>query len=233
MNIHCISINGRIEEEAFNTLMHLVSREKRDKIERYLRREDAQRALVADILVRVLVCKKTGIRNKELDFFQNKFGKPFIRNAEGFFFNVSHSGEWVVCAINDAETGIDVEKLKDPNIDIAKSFFSREEYEDLIHKDECMRLSYFYDLWTLKESYVKALGKGFSEPLDSFTIKIQGDAIRCISRNNPDNLSFRKWDLDSEYKLAVCSCNIPREVYLNVQSFEDFYETEISCLKEE
>ncbi|WP_429777359.1 4'-phosphopantetheinyl transferase family protein [Brevibacillus agri] len=66
-----------------------------------------------------------------------------------------------------------------------QNIFSEEEYRDLLELNENDRLFYFYDLWTIKESYVKAIGKGLAIPLDSFTVKkFSDDDIKIIGHNN-------------------------------------------------
>ena len=62
--------------------------------------------------------------------------------------------------LSDKPVGIDVEKIKDINIKIADRFFSKEESGRFIQKEESERLKYFFDLWTLKESYIKAETEG-------------------------------------------------------------------------
>lgn len=52
-------------------------------------------------------------------------GKPVVRHIPSFHFNLSHSGDWVVCAIDDAPVGIDIEEIKPIDLAIAKRFFQQ------------------------------------------------------------------------------------------------------------
>lgn len=81
---------------------------------------------------------------------------------EGVYFNISHSGKYVVCAVGDSEMGIDVQKevmLKEEELlQLCNRFFTEFEFRSL--QSSKNRIDYFHKLWTLKESYIKYLGTG-------------------------------------------------------------------------
>ncbi|MCC5468315.1 4'-phosphopantetheinyl transferase superfamily protein [Pelosinus sp. Bkl1] len=140
------------------------------------------------------------MKKKDIVIKKNKYGKPFLQYYPEFQFNISHSEELIVCAINNSQVGIDVEKVKDVDgIKLTKRFFSNEEYEEI--RQEKIG---FFELWTLKESYIKAIGKGLFLPLDSFTIKKQDDKILLKSVFS-HVVDFRQYNIYPDYKLAVCS----------------------------
>ncbi|NJD01078.1 MAG: 4'-phosphopantetheinyl transferase superfamily protein [Ruminiclostridium sp.] len=206
IEIYAIGIPEKnIQLKYFNECLQYVDKQKQVEIKRYVRHEDAQRVLMADILIRTIICGKLKIKNKEISFGSNEYGKPFLIGAENFHFNNSHSGEWVVCAIDDLPIGIDVEMIQSIDFDIAERFFSKEEYKDFLSKDESEKLPYFYDLWTLKESYIKAVGKGLSIPLDTFSIRVCDDGIKFKTKNEFKDCFFRQYNIDGSYKLAVCA----------------------------
>ena len=205
MKLYALYINQGIPSQLFNSLLSLVSIERRKKIYKFIRKEDADRSLIADILLREALIENFKIENDNIFFNYGKYGKPRLINHESINFNISHSGNWVVCAINDHEVGIDIEKIEDIDFDIAKSFFSEKEYIDLMNKDINKRKDYFYDLWTLKESYIKACGKGLSLDLRSFSFRIENNNILFESKNNLRNYFFKQYFIDKNYKLSVCT----------------------------
>lgn len=205
VEIFAVNLNDALQESEFNTLIHYITKEKHERISRFRRYEDAQRALIGDILIRYLLCRKLKIKNKKLIFNTNEFGKPFLSSHNDIHFNVSHSGEWVVCCIDNLPVGIDIEQIKPIDMSIAEKFFSKQEFTELMCKESIKRESYFYDLWTLKESYIKAVGKGLSIQLDSFTICIEQKNITLCSANEPNNYYFKQYFIDNNYKMAVCS----------------------------
>lgn len=75
----------------------------------------------------------------------NEYGKPLLANQEGIYFNVSHSGGWVSCGVRNLLIGIDVEGGKNAELQIAKRFFTKEEYAYLGNKDSCTQKDEFYN----------------------------------------------------------------------------------------
>ncbi|MCX7745877.1 MAG: 4'-phosphopantetheinyl transferase superfamily protein [Clostridia bacterium] len=205
MEIYAAMLGERLEESEFQMLLKYLPDEKQARIKRFRRWEDAQRALIAEILIRDTVCSKLNVHNRDITFGTNEFGKPFLKGYEGFSFNVSHSGKWVVGGFDSKPLGIDVEQIHNIDLAIAKRFFSKQEYLDLNNKPENEKLSYFFDLWTLKESYIKADGRGLNMPLDSFSMKREGLNFLVETENPLKNCFFKQYDIDPEYKLSVCA----------------------------
>lgn len=206
IKIFAVEISSPLEESLFQAFMRFVGEKKEKRIMKFIRREDAERTLVGDVLVRVIICEELGIRNDDIAFSYNDYGKPSLIYTEKFEFNLSHSGKWVVCAVDTSPLGIDVECLRDIDFSIAERFFSNIEYGDIMEKDGLERLEYFYDLWTLKESYIKARGMGLSIPLGSFTIRKQNSEITLHS-DREETWHFTQYDHDSDYKFSVCAKN--------------------------
>lgn len=227
LKITCTKKPYSISEKSFSTLISYISQNRREGIKRFRRREDAYRALIADILIRSMTCQFLGIRNTEINFKESKYGKPYLLHYKNFHFNISHSGDWVVCAIDNRPIGIDVEKIKKVDFEIAKQFFSKMEYIELSKKTGNKKVAFFYDLWTLKESYIKAIGDGFSKEPDSFTITFgrQGPFIESPEeKNNLPKYYFKQYNIDKNYKMAVCSQNREFPGKANIIRFKELCE---------
>lgn len=204
IEIYAVNLSNQLPQELYHLLLSKVSGEKQDRIRRFHRIQDAQRSLVSDVLVRQIITNKLGQKNEDIVFEYNEYGKPALKQQQDFCFNTSHAGDWVVCAVHSLPVGIDVEHIQPIEFDIAKRFFHLEEYQELMQKEASERLSYFYELWTLKESYIKAVGKGLSIPLNSFSFRIQSEDILFKSKEDIRNYSFKQYKLDTDYKMAVC-----------------------------
>ncbi|MDO4977055.1 MAG: 4'-phosphopantetheinyl transferase superfamily protein, partial [Eubacteriales bacterium] len=103
--------------------------------------------------------------------------KPFFKEYPKVFHNVSHSGDWWVCAYGSTENGLDLQKVAHANTrKIAVRFFHQDETSWLEGQEE----EEFYRLWAYNESYVKWKGKGLTEGLSYFSVisKKKGEGLR-------------------------------------------------------
>ncbi len=206
VEVYAVKLDRNLEDDEFQRLLELVSDEKRERIYRLKQKRDAYRTLIGDVLVRILICDRLGIKNKDLVFDKNDYGKPFLTNQSDVHFNIAHSGHWVVCCIDTLPVGIDIQIIKNIDINLAKRFFSQKEYDSIKSLPESQRQSYFFELWSLKESYIKAVGKGMSIPLKSFTITIESGKIKVQNEDRAGEYYFKKFFIDNNYKMSVCSC---------------------------
>lgn len=150
----------------------------RDEVETGQRfRFDKDRFLyvTAHSLLRTVLSNYAGLKPDEWLFQRNQYGKPFIVNPgfEWLRFNLSHTHGLAACAItNGKNIGIDVERydrMDDPS-GIAQRYFSKRESTDLAILSNEEKRKRFIEIWTAKEAYIKAVGKGLSIPLNSFSI---------------------------------------------------------------
>ena len=104
----------------------------------------------------------------------NQYGKPFIENnSDQLHFNISHSNDFFCCAISKEENiGIDIEYTSKRRQwkEIAINYFHKEEIKFILKDSENKREHKFYEIWTKKEAYLKAIGIGLHVPLNSFNV---------------------------------------------------------------
>ncbi len=193
------------EEHLYDKALEKVDERKKKRIARFVHKEDAYRSLLADLLLRSILKEQFQLEDEDMLFGYNEYGKPYLMNRHDIYFNLTHSGDWVGCAIGHNSVGIDIEHMKPIDLNIAKRFFSPEEYFALQRQAPANQLDFFYYLWTHKESYIKAVGKGMSIALDSFTIRTEGDT--ALTSEQDQEYYFRNYNFAEGYKLAVCSSN--------------------------
>jgi 4'-phosphopantetheinyl transferase len=154
------------------------------------------------------------VGKEDLGITYNPYGKPTFRDFPEFNFNVSHSGDWVVAIFHDNPVGIDVQEKGEPDLELARHFFSSSEWRDLKACGEEGRTKLFFDLWTLKESYLKAIGAGLSLSLDSFSMRLSDSGVVGITPTGPVPYQFRRYSLDDRHALSACSAsgNFPPRV---------------------
>ncbi len=206
MKIYTVKIE-QIQKHIFEELLSYISLDEQEKIKRFRRYEDALRGLTSKMLLRFIIVSLLGKQNKDIHFDKNDYGKPFLVGTNDFYFNLSHSGDWVVCAVDNLPVGIDVEKIHDVDLDLSKRFFSEDEHKYLSTLESKNRREAFFEFWTLKESYIKADGRGLSIPLNSFSFSFEGENIEFKSSNDFGKCYFKRYEIDASYKMAVCSKN--------------------------
>lgn len=155
------------------------------KADRYLKPSDRHLSLVSRALVRYLIAGVTGHHPQSLNFSVNEHGKPFLVGLPDIHFNLSHSHGAAVCALClSAAVGVDVEDVgRHTNLSIANRFFSSSEAALVSKASGYEKRKLFFDIWTLKEAYIKAVGKGLSIPLDSFSFNADETEIQITFRD--------------------------------------------------
>ncbi len=129
---------------------------------------DRQAYLTARILVRVSLSHFHHKSPELWRFRSNEYGKPETDPACGLRFNVAHTRQLVVCLVSRGiELGVDAEgkDRADEIVELAEEVFSQTELDQLRVLEEGEQRNRALTLWTLKEAYAKALGKGMSFPL--------------------------------------------------------------------
>ncbi len=216
VEVFAIQVPTALDDGTFFELLNHVTPEKKDRIQRFWRIEDKLRVLFADLLIRSLIMMKTGLPNEEIIINTDSNGKPYLEGRDDFHFNLSHSGIWVVAAVDSRPVGVDVEQIDEVDLSISRNFFSDDEHNDLMAKSD--KKSYFFTLWTVKESFIKITGKGLRQPLNSFSIKfVDEDQIAVTSKGKTlDNVSFAQYNIHNDYKMVLCATHdrLPEKVQM-------------------
>lgn len=222
ITIRVLQVPEVMPEAYWNHFLSQVSAERRTQASRFVRQADAYRSVLGEILTRVTLSRLTGLRPAELSFTRNPYGKPSLSHHSDVQFNVSHSGDWIALISGGTdELGVDVEKIAPIDMQIAERFFSPTESQFLSATPDDRRLNTFYRLWTLKESYIKAVGMGLSIPLDSFAIlPDEGGVWYCEQAGAYRFLSQR---LDEGHMLAACSARGELPSKTEIVTLQDLY----------
>ena len=176
------------------------------KIDAYKFPVDQQRSLMGQLIVRQFYAARFKLKWQDIEFEYNEHSKPRLKSYPHHYFNISHSGDWVVVAFSDKEVGLDVEKVKGDRRKIADRFFTDSELKDLNSiKDEQQQQLYFYQLWTLKESYMKAIGTGISMSLNSFAFVKENDKFKLAFSGKDADWHFYSTPLEKDYFLSICA----------------------------
>lgn len=192
--------------ERKDQILSLLSPDRRSHFSRFKSSQSAMRSVFGELLTRYILSRKTGFAFAGIDFKRTVNGKPYLEN-DSVYFNLSHSGEWIAFAFSERDVGIDVEHIREIRYRIAERFFSEDENKKLDMLSGIEKLNHFFDLWTLKESYLKMIGTGLTKSLSSFTIFEQGKKyfITDHESGKKEPVYFRQYPVADDYRLSVCS----------------------------
>jgi 4'-phosphopantetheinyl transferase len=220
MEIIALKIPPEIPPLARDILWQKLSTTEKEAVTRLVRPRDSLRQLVATSFLRTVLCSKLQLSNNDLHIQRGAQGKPFIAESYMLHFNLSHAGEYVVCALDPLEIGIDIEEMRARDLDAMSTFFSPAEIMAYSKKSSQEKTEFFYRLWTAKESFIKAVGKGFAIDVSKFTICLN-DPVSIITDIDTRPWQFRHYEIAPRYMLAVCAltCHFPKEAhYMDFQT---------------
>jgi 4'-phosphopantetheinyl transferase len=190
-------------ENEDDQLWKLLSRLERERAQRFHFDQHRYRFLRSHGVCRMILSRYTGIAPDELRLDTTPLGKPFLLGADllDLRFNLSHSGDWMMVGVAcGRELGVDVELLA-RNIDwqsIAKDYFLTSEIKAIqSFRGEDEQTAAFFRVWTVKEAYLKAVGKGLSGGLDRAVVQIgHGLPGRFVELPGGEN-ELRHWQVFS------------------------------------
>ena len=183
----------KYKEEALKEL----STDRYNRAIRFKMEEDSLRSIAGSLMMKKYLNGLEGIK-------YNSFGKPY---KEGYYFNLSHSGDFVLFALADSEIGADIEIFKKNNESLEDYVLSLDEKNKLSDEFD------FYRFWTSKESLMKYLGTGLSNKIkDIPALPLEGKKIYndeelysinfdyhnysiSITTNKKDNYQFNVIDI--------------------------------------
>ena len=176
--VEVIATRLDVRSEAVRARGAVLSDEERQRARRFAFDRDRQRFIIARGLLRELLAARLGVRPEAVGLEYGVYGKPVLAPrfaASGLRFNVSHCDDVAVYAFSSAgDIGVDVEAVRPmPDADdLAARFFSGRENAAYLALDPRERALGFFQCWTRKEAFIKALGHGMYHPLDRFDVSL-------------------------------------------------------------
>lgn len=219
-----------VTDSRINLWKQFVSEEKRKRAERFRFWNDTKRCVIGEIMVRYAIHNLFNTNAHEIEFELLEYGKPVVKGHKEWQFNLSHSDQWVICAVGMSPVGIDVEKMNIRHMGIANCFYTPNENARIqAFLNDRDRLIEFYKLWTLKESYMKAIGLGLRKGMDTFEFHLEGDK-EILFENDTYNrdFSFYSMILDEQYMMSLCynsSEKVRKMKLLNEEILEEMCST--------
>lgn len=197
INIFYTHFRIPLEQELFSNYLSTLSPELREKNSRYIRWQNRHSHLFGRLLL-MEALKKYGFENDVWDHIEyNSYQRPYF-SIDQYDFNISHSGDYVVCAIGEnMRLGIDIEENKDIDFKNYEGVMTPTQWDEIHNTNDSIKE--FYKYWTMKESVIKADGRGFSIPLDKLELK--DDTVQC-----DDKLWYvKKIEINSDYTVTLAA----------------------------
>lgn len=206
----------------------VITAEETAKADRFIFAADRHRSLVTRALLRFTLASSTNMAAENFKFTHNSYGKPALKPdliPLPLEFNISHSSGITACALTlGRKIGIDIEdhtRKFDPGL--ADRFFTRSEAVYLRSCPAEKRKKTFFDLWTLKESYIKARGRGLSIGLDSFGFEIEPETrifFRKAVDETPDDWVFFSFSPVKNYTAAAAVFSPQQKEILKLHTYK-------------
>jgi len=153
--------------------------------------------------LRMILSRCLDAEPAQVQFAFGSRGKPYLAGPfkDGEVqFNMSHSQDLALIALTrNRETGVDLEQIRPvPDIEqIVERYFSPRERGVFFSLPPDQKLEAFFNGWTRKEAFVKALGEGLARPLDEFDVTLRpGEPARLIGIRNAPQEAFQ-WSLQA------------------------------------
>jgi 4'-phosphopantetheinyl transferase len=211
-------------------LAKTLSSEEKKRASRYRFERDKNHFILSHGILRTLLGRYLSKNPDQLKFVFGDKGKPKLKHGIGkqkIHFSVSTSGGMALYAFTRGhEIGVDIEKIRDMDDMelIAEHFFSEQEKAKLFALRKQERKAAFFNCWTRKEAYLKALGTGFSDPLDKFEVSLTPGEPAKLLEINGNSKKACQWtvfalDPSPDYVAAIAIQN--RRFEMRMWQWED------------
>lgn len=158
--IFIVNVREPIDCDTFNFLMQFVGGDKRERILKHKIKQDADNMLIGEILAKAAIKSVFGIGIGKQNFVYGKNQKPYLLNFSGVFFNISHSGKMVACAVSDKPVGVDIQQITSYKEKTAQRVCNESELKKIAESDD--EASEFAKIWSKKEAFLKKSGDGIT-----------------------------------------------------------------------
>lgn len=215
IHLHYVQPDRVIDPGLLEGCESLLTHDEKQQMSRFYFDRHKHQFLITRALIRSCLSLYHDVRPAEWVFAKNAYDKPHIAGpgrSTPIHFNISHANGLVICAFTRKYAiGADVEdshRTTQAALKRLSSYFSEREIEALEALPETVQMQRFFDIWTLKESYIKARGGGFSIPLRKFRFEFDDDLLKHFHidtdlDDEAENWQFWRLSAPPAYRLAI------------------------------
>jgi 4'-phosphopantetheinyl transferase len=194
--IHVWRVDLDQPQEVVQQFRSTLETDELDRADRFHFEKDRTAFAVSRGFLRRVLGGYLKTKPEALRFSYGPYGKPALNGEHRLKFNMSHSRGIALVGVSEAkELGVDVEYMREDfaTEDIARRFFSPREVVAFNALPSELQVAAFFRCWTRKEAYIKAIGRGLSQPLDGFDVTLAPDESPALLRADEDDVS--RWSL--------------------------------------
>ena len=190
---------SHISENELDIYLNRLSKFRRKKVNSLSKLTDKKLSVGVGLLLDIAL-KQYGLNECDMTYRVNEYGKSEFENLTNIHFSISHSGNYAVCAISDNRLGCDIEKIGRVDMKISNRFFTKAECDRINSLNFDEQKIELAKIWTVKESYGKAIGRGVYSVLGTdindidYNINtfydINDYVLSCCSEDNDVNLNI-------------------------------------------
>jgi len=190
-----------LDESRAALLRPLLAPDECARADRFHFSRDRHRFIVARGSLRIILGGYLKQEPAQLSFSYSQYGKPALADetdGSRLSFNLSHANELALIAVTQGRgLGVDIEFIRPEfaSEEIAERFFSDHEVAALRALPEKAQSEAFFNCWTRKEAYIKAIGEGMSMPLNQFHVSLEPGSPARLLGNLRDANEVSRWSL--------------------------------------
>ena len=203
-----------LQDGSWRRILPDLPRQRQERALQCRREDDSIRIVGAGWLLQQAL-ERVGVPPQDRRFATNPWGKPILEDNTQIHFSLSHSGIWAVCAVSDGPVGVDVEQPR-CSMAVARRHFCPDELQFLLQLPPEEQSAALNRLWTAKEAFVKAMGRGLTVPLDSFFVRLTPNA--AILEQNHTDLPYvlHEYELQTGHVCLCCTEDRPQLEFLTL-----------------
>ncbi|MDO4757574.1 MAG: 4'-phosphopantetheinyl transferase superfamily protein [Parabacteroides sp.] len=163
---------------------------------------------LASAMSRELIERLWQLRSEDYSIGRAEHGKPYVHGKSAIYYNISHSGDYIVCALSNREVGVDIQQMGKEKPLLAERFFHPNEVLKLNQTSPEDRRALFFRYWSAKESYLKYTGTGLSGSLSGFEILFNGTTARVKKEGMLEVPAMWALEIHPDYQCHLCTDSV-------------------------
>ncbi|MGT2551889.1 4'-phosphopantetheinyl transferase family protein [Acinetobacter geminorum] len=169
--------------------------------------------LISRVLVKTVLADKLGISPHEVNIQLYPNGKPFVQSSKAVYFNLTHSADVIILAVTEeGEIGVDIEQVDREfewrRVDSVLAPIEIEWIKKNELTDPFNVYQRFFQIWTLKEAYIKCTGEGMSRHLKKLNFHVLPEHIQFLDSTNDaqktEEYYFESYIYDCDFIFSIC-----------------------------